>query len=119
MTTRKEFEKKLRNHDWFYAYSDDHRYWTAGRDAESRLLDQHRELSCPYPLITLRKWAHNMILEQFAEEEPGEWYRQPRKYKCIAPTALRDLMTQAEHDLITDWFHGPRKPNEINHLEDS
>lgn len=119
MTTRKEFEKNLRGHDWYYAYSDDHRYWTAGHQQVQVLHEQHKTLACPYDLSTLRRWVHNMIIDQFAEEAPGEWYRQPRKYKSIAPTARGELMTQAEHDLISDWFHGPRKPNEINNLEDS
>lgn len=31
------FEKMLKNHDWSYQYSDDHREWTKGRD-ESRAI---------------------------------------------------------------------------------
>ena len=30
--TINEFETMLRGHDWFYHYSDDHRYYTRGRD---------------------------------------------------------------------------------------
>ena len=30
--TINEFEAMLRGHDWFYHYSDDHRYYTRGRD---------------------------------------------------------------------------------------
>ena len=52
----------------------------------------------------LCKWAHKMILEDFAEEAPGEWYRQPRKYKCVAPTKREELITLAQHDEITNWM---------------
>jgi hypothetical protein len=31
MDTMQEFEQALRGHDWFYAYSDDHRYYTKGQ----------------------------------------------------------------------------------------
>lgn len=101
---KSEFGKSLRNHDWYYAYSDDHRVWTKGREAQQKLLSTHQELECPYSLADLRGWAHNMILEQFAEESPGEWYRQPRVYKSIAPTSRQDLMTQALHDEISVWL---------------
>jgi len=117
MVTRKQFSKNLHGHDWYYAYSDDHRYWKAGRAEAAVLREQHTKLACPYDLNTLRRWAHKNILEQFAEEEPGAWYRQPRKYKCIASTPRGELITQMEYDMITDWFTGPRKPNDINHLD--
>ena len=47
-----------------------------------------------------------MILENFAEEVPGsdDWYRQPRKYKCVAPAKRESLITQAQHDEITQWM---------------
>lgn len=31
------FEEKARNHDWYYAMSDDHRVWSAGESAYKRL----------------------------------------------------------------------------------
>lgn len=101
---RAEFGSKLKSHDWYYGYSDDHRVWTRGRDAAARLRRTHEELDCPFDMKLLNKWAHNMILEQFAEEAPGEWYRQPRKYKCVAPIKREELITQAQHDEITNWM---------------
>tara|TARA_B100000131_G_scaffold263311_1_gene260088 strand:+ start:948 stop:1298 length:351 start_codon:yes stop_codon:yes gene_type:complete len=101
---RSEFGSKLKTHDWYYAYSDDHSVWRRGRDASARLRRTHEELECPFDMGILNKWAHNMILEQFAEEAPGEWYRQPRKYKCVAPAKREDLITQAQHDEITNWM---------------
>ena len=101
---RAEFGKKLKQHDWYYGYSDDHRVWTRGRNAAAALAKTHDELDCPFDMKLLCKWAHKMILEQFAEEAPGEWYRQPRKYKCVAPTKREELITLAQHDEITNWM---------------
>ena len=33
-----KFYDMLSMHDWFYSYSDDHRYYTRGRDNEVELL---------------------------------------------------------------------------------
>jgi hypothetical protein len=103
-TNRKEFGIKLQNHDWFYEYSDDHRYWTAGVNQKKILREYHKNLTCPYSFDTLFKWANNMILEQFAEEKPDEWYRQPHKFKSTAASRLADLMSQEEWDIIQAWF---------------
>tara|TARA_B100000131_G_scaffold303337_1_gene327315 strand:+ start:412 stop:768 length:357 start_codon:yes stop_codon:yes gene_type:complete len=103
---RAEFGSKLKTHDWYFAYSDDHRVWTRGRNASAALSKTHNELNCPYTMTELRTWAHNMVVEDFAEEVPGsdEWYRQPRKYKCVAPVKRADLMPRAFHDEITNWM---------------
>ena len=103
---RAEFGTKLKQHDWYYGYSDDHRYWTRGRDQAAVLRVAHKELDCPWDMGTLQKWAFKMIVEEFAEEVPGsnEWFRQPRKYKCVAPVKHEELITQAQHDEITNWM---------------
>jgi len=102
--TRSEFGKSLRAHDWYYGYSDDHRVWSRGHANNERLRAQHASLECPFTMSTLCKWAYDMILERFAEEEPGCWYKQPRLYKSVAPSKREDLITQAEHDEITQWL---------------
>ena len=33
----KEYLTKLKQHDWYYNYSDDHSVWTKGRDNAHRL----------------------------------------------------------------------------------
>ena len=101
---RSDFAKKLKGHDWYYAYSDDHSVWRRGNAASQKLRAQHKELDCPFDMGLLLKWSHKMILEQFAEEEPGAWYRQPRKYKCVAPSKREELIMQAEYDEITAWL---------------
>jgi hypothetical protein len=35
--TPTEFYAMLEQHDWFYSYSDDHRVWTAGNEANRKL----------------------------------------------------------------------------------
>ena len=104
ITNRENFAKEIRGHDWYYAYSDDYRKYAKGRDSADRLRAKHTTLECPFDMVTLSKWAHNMVVEQFAEEEPGKWYRQPRKYKCVAPTTREALITQDEHDNISAWM---------------
>ena len=101
---RAEFGRKLKRHDWYYGYSDDHSVWTRGRKAAAALRVSHEELECPFDMNLLNKWAYNMVVEQFAEEKPGEWYRQPHKYKCVAPAPRDSLITQAQHDEITQWM---------------
>ena len=103
-TNRLTFGTKLRSHDWYYAYSDDHNYWVRGDQQRKELKAMHKNLECPFDFVELSKWAHNMILEEFAEENPGEWYRQPRKYKCVAPTTRGQLITQSEWSDIQNWF---------------
>lgn len=34
-----QFEEVLQNHDWFYAFSDDKRYYDAGRLSEQRITE--------------------------------------------------------------------------------
>ena len=102
--TRKEFADALRRHDWYYAYSDDHRYWTRGRDQAAALNASHSALECPFDMATLRKWAHDMIIDRFAEETPGQWYPNPRKYKSTAPTSRDGLITHEEYSEVSQWM---------------
>ena len=101
---RAEFASKIKSHDWYYGYSDDHSVWQRGHKAAANLRRAQQELSCPFTMSELQTWAHNMILEQFAEEEPGCWYRQPRKYKSVAPAKREELIPQSLHDEITHWM---------------
>ena len=33
----KKFEKLLKSHDWFYQYSDDSKYYRAGRESAAKI----------------------------------------------------------------------------------
>ena len=101
---RATFGSRVKSHDWYYGYSDDHRVWTRGRDQAAIIRRYHEDLSCPFDMNLLNKWAHNMILEDFEEMEPGKWWKVPRKYSCIAASKREDLITQAQHDEITQWM---------------
>ena len=45
-----------------------------------------------------------MILEDFVEEEPNQWYRHPRKYKNVAPARREDLIEKVLAEEITTWI---------------
>tara|TARA_R100000664_G_C2758642_1_gene147720 strand:+ start:4145 stop:4462 length:318 start_codon:yes stop_codon:yes gene_type:complete len=94
----------LRNHDWYYMYSDDHRVWKRGRARQDELKKRVDGLNSPYTLSELRRAVQDQVFEDFAEEEPGQWYRQPRKYKNIAPTQRGELMHRADQVQILAWI---------------
>ena len=62
---RSEFAQKVKSHDWYYAYSDDHRVWRKGQSEIEVLRRMHKDLECPYDMKILMHWAHKMILEEF------------------------------------------------------
>ena len=96
--------KRLQRHDWYYAYSDDHRVWTAGRNEEQKLRGLVADFRCPYTLAQLRMAVQDMVVEDFVEESPGEWYRHPRKHKNIVPTGRPDLIHRADQVQILGWI---------------
>tara|TARA_B100000579_G_C22244447_1_gene581969 strand:- start:65 stop:412 length:348 start_codon:yes stop_codon:yes gene_type:complete len=99
-----ELFRRLQNHDWYYGYSDDHSVWKAGLNEEKKLNSIISDLSCPYSIAQLRMAVQNMVVEEFVEESPGEWYRHPRKYKNIAPTGRPDLIHRADQVQILAWI---------------
>lgn len=46
--TLEEYGAQLRNHDWFYAYTDDHRVWRAGEREQSRLIALAKEYGAEF-----------------------------------------------------------------------
>lgn len=38
------YEQKCKYHDWYYAYSDDHRYWMAGEKSIKELIQMGKTL---------------------------------------------------------------------------
>jgi hypothetical protein len=104
--------ERLRNHDWFYAYSDDHRVWKRGCQALKSLSVDLRQLDCPYDIGDIRMTVQNMILEDFVEEEPNRWYRTPRKYKNVAPTQRHGLIERARAEEILEWITSQKKDDQ-------
>ena len=102
--SRLEFKNNLKKHDWYHGYSDDHRSWTKGQSELKVLRLQHEEFECPFSIAMLQKWAHNMIVEEFVEEAPNNWYRHPKIYDNIASSLREELITQEEFDKIAEWL---------------
>jgi len=97
--------QRLKNHDWFYGYSDDHRVWRRGRQRQKELARDLEGMNCPYNLAEIRMTVQDMILEDFAEEgDSGYWYRQPRKHKNVAGVLKTSLIERARANEITRWF---------------
>ena len=96
--------ERLTRHDWYYAYSDDHRVWKAGLSEEKKLRGLVADLRCPYTLAQLRMAVQNMVVEDFAEESPDSWYRQPKKYANMAPVRRSELIHRADQVQILAWI---------------
>lgn len=48
-----EFEKLLKNHDWYYEYSDDHRVWRNGCNEFDALVKMRNELKKEFDVKVL------------------------------------------------------------------
>lgn len=94
----------LRNHDWYYHYSDDHRVWKRGQERHRNLMLTVESLECPHNLAELRRAVQEFVLEDFIEDEPGKWYRKSREYKNVAPTSRKELMHRADQVQIMAWI---------------
>jgi len=95
---------QLKNHDWYYGYSDDHRVWKRGLTAQNKLTATLQHLNCPYGISDLRKAVQEMVVEEFVEENPDCWYRYPRKSRNIAPVKREDLLHRADQVQILAWI---------------
>ena len=95
---------QLTRHDWYYEYSDDHRVWRRGHLRQRELLDELKRLKCPHSVADVRMSVQDMILEDFVEEEPGKWYRHPRKYKSVAPARRENLIERGRAEEIIAWI---------------
>jgi hypothetical protein len=98
------FEKALRTHDWFYDYSDDMGVWSRGLRERQALQKQANTIQCPFSLNELRLFVHEMILENFEERKPGEYYRKGETSKYCAPAQLSNLIPQSKADAIQVWL---------------
>ena len=93
----------LERFDWYYAYSDDHRVWSAGQAKSKQLRSKLEEVKCPYDMHEIRMTVHVMILEHFDQDDSGQWYRQPRR-QGIAGCSRADLITEDRATEIRRWF---------------
>lgn len=66
--TLEDFKKMLSRHDWFYNFSDDHRVYTAGLDAENRI---NRIIATSGPEY---RQAHDEFIKANFPENPKKLY---------------------------------------------
>ena len=70
MADRQQLAQMLRGHDWYYAMSDDSRYYHAGRQTRDEIHILITRLQCPFSLSDLRGWALEFTTERF--DPPGD-----------------------------------------------
>jgi hypothetical protein len=95
---------RLQRHDWFWGYSDDHRWWKKGRKEDTSLRASLSQCKCPYGMSDIRCAVLNMIEEDFKKEEDGYWYRQPHVYKNVAGVNKSDLISRSYAQEIISWL---------------
>ena len=95
---------QLKGHDWYYGYSDDHRVWKKGQLVQNHLRELVKTLGCPYPLNELRMAVQEMVVEDFEELTPGNWYPKGNTYKNIAPTKRSGLLHRADQVQGLAWI---------------
>lgn len=78
-----EFDKLCAQHDWLYAYSDDHRTWKRGRAQEDelmRLLKEHPEFQ---PVFSA--WSNFMTAKAEGREMTREQLNEIRQQHGVQP----------------------------------
>ena len=95
---------QLKGHDWYYGYADDHRVWRRGRHVQSHLVETIERLGCPFSINDLRIAVQEMIVEDFEEKTPGNWYPKDTKYTNLAPTKRSGLMHRATQVQVLAWI---------------
>jgi len=46
-----QYIQLLKNHDWYYQYSDDHRAYTAGRESWGRIVHLQKQIDPDYTIF--------------------------------------------------------------------
>jgi hypothetical protein len=64
----KTLRSDITHHDWWYMYSDDHRYYTAGTQSLNELKDRLEGINCPFSLVELRMFVHKELSEVKSSE---------------------------------------------------
>ena len=105
MTTLHE---RLKNFDWYYGYSDDHRVWKRGRMRMDQLNRDLKELKCPFDTADLRRAAYDQVDDLYEQFEDGGYYKPEDKAKWnnIASTQPTDMLTREKYNEIIAWLEG-------------
>ena len=94
--------ERLKAFDWTWAYSD--QFLAGASREEKRLKALLKERCCAFSWKQLHAWACNMILEDFEEVAPDNFFRKGRDRRGIAPCARDELITREEADMIDAWL---------------
>jgi hypothetical protein len=104
--TRQELFEALKHHDWFYAYSDDHRVWKRGAAKNVELGNALNTQNCPFRMQDIRKAVQGMIVEEYLVDTDGTFYKQEYRDKGWNMYQPRrdEMITASERDKIIAWF---------------
>ena len=105
MTT---LHQRLKNFDWYYAYSDDHRVWKRGRERFMQLNRDLKEMNCPFETSELRRAAYEQVDDLYEQFEDGGYYKpeDKAKWSSIASTSPEDMITRDKYNTILEWLEG-------------
>ena len=90
VNNRAEFGRKLKNHDWYYAYSDDHRSYSAGRRNEALLREMEERCENGDTTASPNIVTYNTVLNCWAQSGTRCCGNQAEKYL--------DLMWKLYHE---------------------
>lgn len=105
--TRSGFRTKLIEHDWYYAFSDDHRAYNRGRDSYYGLMDAAKALDCPWPLRVMGDYINGKVISKYFQPDPqqDQWYHQSVTDTRWAMSLQKiDLLSQEDYIKIESWF---------------
>ena len=105
--TRINLRDHLRNHDWWYGMSDDHRYWRSGETSLASLRDKIKHLEPPWDLGTLKAWALGLLRERYNRPEDAKGQSSGWCYPLEgngAPVRSDALITSALASEISAWM---------------
>ncbi len=97
---------RLKQFDWYYGYSDDHRVWKRGQKNMAKLREDLEKLNCPYDITDLRLVAHEQVDDLYQLFEDGGYYKPELKAKwsCIASTSPSEMVSRSKYNEILEWI---------------
>lgn len=95
--------EELKNHDWFYDYSDDPTVSRAGSNHRKNLETRLAALHCPFKWWDIHKAIFKAILEDFQQDQDGKYFKPDWKYN-YAHLRREELITRNEAEAINNWL---------------
>jgi len=101
---RQSLANAVRNHDWYYTYSDDHQIWSKGKGELRRIKGLISSLKCPFSLHELKAWVFDYINEDYEEVQPDCWFLKESDDLHEAPVKTEELISESTYNDIGEWF---------------